>query len=117
LAIWNEAENRLILARDRVGIKPLYIYQRGGDIYFGSELKALFTFGEVERRIDPVALHYFTSLNYVPSPRTLVAGIEKLKPGHWLEWRAGRVEISQYWKLALVSSVTGSSCRLGKPDN
>ncbi len=100
LAIWSEAKSRLLLARDRVGIKPLYLYRHGGDLYFGSELKALFAFDEVERRIDPVGLHYFTSLNYVPSPRTLVAGIEKLPPGHWLEWRAGRVEVSQYWNLA-----------------
>ena len=99
LAIWTESTNRLILARDRMGIKPLYIHRHGDNVYFGSELKALFTFGEVGRRINPLGLHYFTSLNYVPSPHTLIEGIEKLQPGHWLEWRAGRVEIAPYWKL------------------
>jgi len=100
LAVWSEPENRLILARDRLGIKPLYLHRRGVNVYFASELKALFTFREVGRRIDPLGLHYFTSLNYVPSPHTLIEGIEKLPPGHWLEWRAGRIEIAPYWKLA-----------------
>jgi asparagine synthase (glutamine-hydrolysing) len=99
LAIWTNSENRLVLARDRIGIKPLYISHRGIDLYFGSELKALFAHPEVERRIDPLGLHYFTSLNYVPSPYTLVEGIEKLPPGHWLEWRAGRSQTSRFWAL------------------
>jgi asparagine synthase (glutamine-hydrolysing) len=100
LAIWSQAESRLVLARDRVGIKPLYLYRRGINLYFGSELKALFVHPEVERKIDPLGLHYFTSLNYVPSPHTLVEGVEKLPPGHFLEWRAGRVDTAPYWKLA-----------------
>jgi asparagine synthase (glutamine-hydrolysing) len=100
LAIWTESANRLILARDRLGIKPLYLHRHGANVYFGSELKALFTFGEVDRRIDPLGLHYFTSLNYVPSPHTLIEGVEKLPPGHWLEWRAGQIEVTPYWKLA-----------------
>jgi asparagine synthase (glutamine-hydrolysing) len=99
LGIWSVAENRLILARDRMGIKPLYFHRRGINLYFGSELKALFAFPEIPRRVDPQGLHYFTSLNYVPSPHTLVEGIEKLPAGHWLEWRAGRVRSNCYWKL------------------
>jgi asparagine synthase (glutamine-hydrolysing) len=99
LGIWSGAESRLILARDRVGIKPLYLHRNGVNLYFGSELKALFAHPEVPRRIDPQGLHYFTSLNYVPSPHTLVEGIEKVPAGHWLEWRAGRVRSSCYWKL------------------
>lgn len=98
-AIWFEAENRLVLARDRIGIKPLYVCRRGANLYFGSELKALFVHPELDRRIDPLGLHFFTSLNYVPSPNTLVEGIEKLPPGHWLEWHAGRIQTSSYWNL------------------
>lgn len=100
LAIWNESENRLVLARDRVGIKPLYFYRRGVNLYFGSELKALFAHPEVERKIDELGLHYFTSLNYVPCPHTLVEGVEKLPPGHFLEWNEGRVTSEPYWKLS-----------------
>lgn len=99
LAVWNDRENRLVLARDRLGIKPLYTYWHRSDLYFGSELKALFAHPEVERRIHPLGLHYFTSLNYVPSPHTLVQDIEKLRPGHWLEWRAGRIRSAQYWRV------------------
>lgn len=100
LALWCESENRLVLARDRMGIKPLYLHRRGINLYFGSELKALFAHPEIERKIDPLGLHYFTSLNYVPCPHTLVDGIEKLPPGHFLEWCEGRVKTAEYWKLS-----------------
>jgi asparagine synthase (glutamine-hydrolysing) len=98
-AIWSERDRRLILARDRLGIKPLYFYRSGREIYFGSELKAIFAHPEVERRLDPEGLHYFTSLNYVPSPHTLVEGIKKVPPGHWMQWRDGEVTGAPYWKL------------------
>ena len=100
LAIWTESGNRLVLARDRIGIKPLYIYRKGLNLYFGSELKALFAHDEVERLIDPAGLHYFTALNYIPSPHTLVQGIEKLPPGHWLEWRKGQTRTERFWELS-----------------
>jgi asparagine synthase (glutamine-hydrolysing) len=99
LAIWSKRDNRLILARDRLGIKPLYVHRRGINLYFGSELKSLFVHPEIERQIDPLGLHYYTSLNYVPSPNTLVEGIEKLPAGHWLEWHEGRVHTAPYWEL------------------
>jgi asparagine synthase (glutamine-hydrolysing) len=97
-ALWNEDEKRLVLARDRVGIKPLYICRRGRDLYFGSELKSLFVHSEIPREIDGTALHYYLALNYVPAPHTLVQGIEKLLPGHVLEWTDGKEQIRQYWK-------------------
>jgi asparagine synthase (glutamine-hydrolysing) len=99
LAIWKESEKRLFLARDRMGIKPLYYLRQGDELFFGSELKAIFANPEVARRIDPVGLHYYLSLNYVPGPYTLVEGIEKLRAGRWLEWRDGWVETGTYWKL------------------
>jgi asparagine synthase (glutamine-hydrolysing) len=99
VAIWNQREDRLILARDRMGIKPLYLHHRGADLYFGSELKALFVHPEIERRISPIGLHYFSSLNYIPSPYTMVDGIEKLAAGHWLEWRCGKIQSAPYWTL------------------
>jgi asparagine synthase (glutamine-hydrolysing) len=99
VALWTESTKTLLLARDRLGIKPLYIHRRGSDLYFGSELKTILRHPEVERRLDPVALDYYLCLNYVPCPRTLIEGIDKLPPGHWLEWRAGRIESGAYWKL------------------
>ncbi len=101
VALWNERERRLVLARDRMGIKPLYIHVRGEELYFGSELKAILVHSEIERRIDLQGLSYFLSLNFVPGPHTLVADIEKLSPGHWLEWQNGRVQTESYWRLEM----------------
>ena len=89
VALWQPDQRRLVLARDRVGIKPLYFYERQGDLYFGSELKAILDHPEIPRRLDREALSYYLSLNYVPTPYTLIEGITKLRPGHFLEWRPG----------------------------
>jgi asparagine synthase (glutamine-hydrolysing) len=99
VALWNESERRLVLARDRMGIKPLYIARRGEELFFGSELKAIFVHPEIERRISLQGLDCYLSLNYVPCPWTLVEGIEKLPAGMWLEWRDGQVTSDTYWKL------------------
>jgi asparagine synthase (glutamine-hydrolysing) len=98
-AIWTERERRLILVRDRLGIKPLYYYQSGEDLYFGSELKSLFVHPEIDRRFDRTGFNYYLSLNYIPGPYTLVDGIRKLMPGEWLEWRNGAVRTERYWTL------------------
>src|ERR1700737_3376605 len=89
IAIWVQSERRLILARDRIGIKPLYYCLQGGEIYFGSELKCIFLHPAVRRNICLSGLNCFLSLNYVPGPFTLVEGIKKLMPGHFLEWGHG----------------------------
>ena len=99
VALWTESRKRLVLGRDRLGIKPLYFYRRGSDLYFGSELKAILEHPEVDRRLDLEGLNYYLSLNYVPCPCTLVEGIRKLPPGHWLEWRDGQVRSETYWRL------------------
>jgi len=99
LAVWSERDRRLVIARDRLGIKPLYFHQHDGELYFGSELKTIFAHPEIDRRLDLTALHYYLALNYVPCPRTLVEGIEKLPAGQWLEWRDGQVESEAYWRL------------------
>ena len=72
LALWTESKRRLVLARDRMGIKPLYFAQHEKDIYFGSELKAILIHPEIERRLSLAALDCYLSLNYVPCPWTLV---------------------------------------------
>jgi asparagine synthase (glutamine-hydrolysing) len=101
IALWTEPTRRLILARDRMGIKPLYFARRGEDLFFGSELKAILVHPEIERRLSLDGLDCFLSLNYIPSPWTLVEGIEKLPPGRWLEWRDGKVFSDAYWTLPL----------------
>jgi asparagine synthase (glutamine-hydrolysing) len=102
-AIWSSSSQRLVLARDRIGIKPLYIAERGEDLFFASELKGILIHPEIERRLSLEGLDCYLSMNYVPSPWTLVDGIEKLPPGHWLEWRDGRVTKQAYWQVPKIS--------------
>jgi len=99
IALWTKSSRRLVLARDRMGIKPLYVARRGEDLFFGSELKAIFIHPEIDRRLSLEGLDCYLSLNYVPCPWTLVEGIEKLPPAHWLEWRDGKVFTKAYWRL------------------
>lgn len=99
IALWDERRRRLVLARDRMGIKPLYIFHRGRDLYFGSEVKTILHHREIERRLDRNGLGYYLSLNYVPAPYTLVEGVEKLLPGEWLEWENGAIRREPYWHL------------------
>jgi len=99
LALWTESRGRLVLARDRMGIKPLYVARRGADLYFGSELKTIFVHPEIERNLNPAALDCYLSLNYVPAPYTMVEGIEKLGPGCWLEWQCGKTRSEAYWQI------------------
>lgn len=98
-ALWTESERRLVLGRDRLGIKPLYFTRRGEDLYFASEMKAIFIHPEIERRLSREGLDCYLSLNYVPSPWTLAEGIEKLPSGHWMEWRDGKTRAEEYWRV------------------
>jgi asparagine synthase (glutamine-hydrolysing) len=102
LAIWNNAERRLILARDRMGIKPLYFAERGDDLCFASELKGILVHPEIERQLSLEGLDCYLSMNYVPSPWTLIDGIVKLPPGNWLEWRDGRTTQQSYWRIPAI---------------
>ena len=99
VALWTESRKRLVLARDRMGIKPLYYYRRGDDVYFGSELKAILEHADVPRQLDLEALDSYLSVNYVPGPGTLIEGIRKVPPGHLLEWRHGKLWVAPWWKI------------------
>jgi len=99
VALWSESRQRLVLARDRVGIKPLYIAEQGEDLFFASELKGILVHPEIERRLSLEGLDCFLSMNYVPSPWTLIDGIQKLPPGSWLEWQNGRINKQVYWRI------------------
>ena len=98
-AVWNRPERRLVLARDRLGIKPLYYARVGEDLFFGSELKAIFVHPEIRRVLSLDGLACYLALNYVPGPWTLIDGIQKVPPGEWLEWRDGNVTTGSYWQL------------------
>ncbi|MEM7156184.1 MAG: asparagine synthase (glutamine-hydrolyzing) [Myxococcota bacterium] len=100
-ALWDEDERRLLLARDRVGIKPLYyaVFQgpQGPALAFGSEPKALLACPQVSRALDPVAVDAYLDLYYVPPPLSMFEGIRQLPPGHTLTWKDGEIEIRRYW--------------------
>ena len=96
IAIWIRSERRLILARDRTGIKPLYYSLQGEDIYFGSELKCILAHPDIPRSLSLAGLNCFLCLNYVPGPLTLVEGIMKLMPGQVLDWKQGHAKLRSY---------------------
>jgi asparagine synthase (glutamine-hydrolysing) len=99
VALWTESQKRLVLVRDRMGIKPLYYYRSGEELYFGSELKAILEHPEVPRHLDLDALDTYLSLNYVAGTQTLIRGIRKVAPGHLLEWRQGQMRSEAWWKI------------------
>jgi len=99
LAIWDSRRQRLFLARDRVGIKPLYYCQTGQALYFASELKAIIADPAVSRKTNPDAIRQFLAFNYVPGEETLFKSIRKLLPGHYLMVEKGRVFQREYWDL------------------
>jgi asparagine synthase (glutamine-hydrolysing) len=101
-AVWDAAERSLFLARDPVGVKPLYYAEAGGALYFGSEIKAPLCAPAVPRHLDFAALDdYLTYLHTVP-PRTFYSGVRQLPPGHWARWQDGRLEIQRYWRLRVA---------------
>jgi asparagine synthase (glutamine-hydrolysing) len=101
VALWDEPRRRLSLARDRLGVKPLYYWTDGEALVFGSELKALLRHPAVPRQIDPVALDQFMTWEFIPGPRTIFAGVRKLLPGHRLTFERGRATEEQYWELGV----------------
>lgn len=98
LAVWDRREKRLLAARDRLGIKPLYYLHQGGLLAFASEMKALLALPGVAVDIDPTALRQYLSLGYVPAPLCMVAGVRKLPPASVLIAEGGRVDVERYWR-------------------
>jgi asparagine synthase (glutamine-hydrolysing) len=98
-AIWDVPTKRIFLARDRMGIKPLYFARQGEELFFGSELKAVLVHPEIKRKLSLSGLDCYLATNYVASPWTLVDGVEKVPPGCWLEWRDGKTRSESYWTL------------------
>ena len=97
-ALWDAARRELWLVRDRIGIKPLYHSRHHGRLVFASEIKALLTDPDQERRLDETALFHYLSFLTTPAPSTLFAGIAKLAPGTWLRARPdGDVRVERYW--------------------
>jgi asparagine synthase (glutamine-hydrolysing) len=96
-AVWDSPRKRLLLARDRIGKKPLYYTQVDGSLLFASEIKALLGHPRVKRQADVQALADYLSVRYVPGPATLFANIYKVLPGHWLLYERDTLHEECYW--------------------
>lgn len=105
-AIWDERSQRLVLARDRLGKKPLFYSVSDKELTFASELKALLV-GRGVPAIDPVALHHYLTFQYIPAPMTIFRGIRKLLPGHVLIYEGGKVSENAYWSLRYDNKLEG----------
>jgi asparagine synthase (glutamine-hydrolysing) len=99
VAIWDAKRERLVLGRDRIGEKPLYVRREAGRLLFASEMKSILQVEGVPRRLNHSALEEYLALGYVPAPLCLLEGIEKLPAGHYLVAEKGRVEIREYWDV------------------
>lgn len=105
IAIWDASKNRLVLARDRIGQKPLYYSCNdngvsGEDrIVFGSELKSLAAVDGVCKEVDPAAIDEFLTYQYIPHPGTIWKGVHKLPPGHFAVFQDGKVTVTRYWNF------------------
>jgi asparagine synthase (glutamine-hydrolysing) len=103
-AIWDSLRQEIILARDRMGVKPLYYTQAINQFIFGSELKVILTHPDVKRDIDFISLNEYLSFEYVPSPRTIISGIHRLEPGRILRCNKYGLHIEQYWHMSMAPS-------------
>ncbi len=100
-AVWDSNLQRLFLARDRLGKKPLVYFQKGGHFAFASEIKALLQVPGVKKKVNGNAIHHYLTYQYVPSPDTIFQGIKKLPPAHYLLYdRNDNIKIERYWKLS-----------------
>jgi len=100
-ALWDARNRKLLVARDRVGIKPLFYTQTGTGIVFGSELKSLLKIKGIQREVDPIALDAYFTLSYIPAPLTIFSEIYKLRPGHLMTITQNGIRIRSYWDLAV----------------
>ena len=100
-AIWDKRDERLFLARDRLGKKPLVYTEQPGFLAFASELRSLFAWPGISRDVDPEAVDLYLSLQYIPAPRTIYRQVRKLPPGHSLTYHKGQVSVQPYWDLPL----------------
>ncbi len=103
VALWDKRRRRLLLARDRFGIKPLYYRHVGGELSFASELKAMLEQPGFSREIDPKAVSAYLAFNSIPAPLTIFAEARKLPPGHLLTWEGGEVALHRYARVGAVA--------------
>lgn len=102
-AIWDSRHRRLMLARDRFGIKPLSYAIKPGSLFFGSELKSILASGCIDRQVDASAMKELFAVGFVQAPKTLLSSIRRLPPAHYLLHENGKITIQRYWDLSFPS--------------
>lgn len=107
-AIWDGREGRLLLARDRLGKKPLFVREHAGQLGFASELKSLLALPDFAREVDTGALPAYFAFGYVPTPHSIFRGVRKLPPGHFAEFDARGYREQRYWQPTFTPGFTGS---------
>ena len=108
IALWDQPNRTLLLARDRAGQKPLHYAQRRGRLYFASEIKSLLAADAVEPTLNLAALDHYLAFLYAPRDQSIFDGVCKLPPGHYLRWHDGRLDVRQYWSVAAEETFAGS---------
>jgi len=102
-AVWDRQRHELVLARDRLGIKPMYYAPTPRGLVFGSELKSLLCHPDVRRAVSPEALSHYLSFGTTPGDQSILEGVRKLPPGHILRYRGGDLSVTRYWDLAAAA--------------
>jgi len=110
-AVWDEPRERLLLARDRAGEKPLFYWHDDEEIVFASDLRAMLVHPRIPKVLDPVALRRYLLHDFFPAPLSPIAGVHKLEAGHLLIAEDGRISVHRYWDLAEHFAHPGSSRR------
>ena len=108
VALWDRRQRKVVIARDRVGIKPLHYATVNGRLYFGSEIKSLLCAPDLPRDLSADALDHYLSFLYAPRDASFFAHIRKLPPGHLLTWQDGRIAIEPYWQAGTEETFTGT---------
>ncbi|HEY5037687.1 MAG TPA: asparagine synthase (glutamine-hydrolyzing), partial [bacterium] len=106
-ALWDQTFQKLLLARDHVGVKPLYYTTTDGSLLFGSEIKALLAVDTVKKQVDSKQILTLMTLQYVPTPDTLFKGIRKIPAGNYLICQQGKILIRPYWELPKIATTVG----------
>jgi len=108
IALWDARARKLLLVRDRAGIKPLFYAESARRLVFGSEIKSILASGEVAPQLEPQALDHYLSFLYTPRTGSIFKGIHKLPPGHLLSWSADQYEVRPYWTLPKDETFQGT---------
>ena len=111
IAIFDKIKNKLILARDRLGVKPLYIYQKNNELQFSSEIKSLLTYENFDKEIDNQSIHNYLKFNYIPIPDTIYKFVKHIEPAHYYEIDCDTLQIkkTKYWEIKNLPEIKNIS--------